>query len=139
MVGRHGCVHHSDLFSREDSPTARVRGRALTLLVGAGRAAQRGGRRRSSHIGYTCRMSEVASRELRNSTRSLLDRVAAGESLTITVDGRPVAVLGPVGRRPRWVPRAKFAATILANQADSTLAADLDDLAGEMTDDLPLS
>jgi prevent-host-death family protein len=34
-------------------------------------------------------MSEVASRELRNTTRSLLER-AAGE-VTITVNGRPVA------------------------------------------------
>ncbi len=81
---------------------------------------------------------EVASRELRNSTRSLLDRVAAGESLTITIDGRPVAVLQPVGQRRRWVPRSEFASLILADQADAALAADLDELAGEMTDDAPL-
>ena len=30
-------------------------------------------------------MTSVASRELRNNTRSLLDRVGAGESITITV------------------------------------------------------
>lgn len=83
-------------------------------------------------------MAEVASRELRNSTRSLLDRVEAGESLTITVDGRPVAVLQPVGRRPQWVPRSEFASIILTNQADAALAADLEELAGEMTDEAPL-
>lgn len=82
-------------------------------------------------------MTEVASRELRNSTRSLLDRVEWGETITITVDGRPAAVLGPIGRRPRWVSRNQFAATVLAHQADPGLAADLDELAGEMTDDLP--
>ncbi len=84
-------------------------------------------------------MSEVASRELRNSTRSLLDRVESGETLTITVDGRPVAVLAPVGRRSRWVARVEFVSTILAHQADAALAADLEDLAGEMTDGQPLS
>lgn len=83
-------------------------------------------------------MPEVASRELRNSTRSLLDRVGAGETLTITVDGRPVAVLAPIGRRPRWATRSEFATTVLAHQGDPGLADDLDELAGETTDELPL-
>lgn len=83
-------------------------------------------------------MAEVASRELRNSTRSLLERVEGGERITITVDGRPVAVLVPPGRRPRWVARSEFASLVLAHQADVGLAADLDELAGEMTDDIPL-
>lgn len=91
-----------------------------------------------SHTCYSCRMTEVASRELRNSTRSLLDRVEAGERVTITVDGRPVAVLAPVGRRPRWVSKRELLATVLANQADAGLAADLRELAGDTTDDLPL-
>lgn len=84
-------------------------------------------------------MATVASRELRNSTRSLLDRVEAGETLTITVDGRPMAVLGPVGRRRRWISSDEFASTVLVHQADPALADDLDDLAGEMTDDIALS
>lgn len=83
-------------------------------------------------------MSNVASRELRNSTRSLLDRVESGETLTITVDGRPVALLAPVGRRSRWMGKSEFAATVLAHQADAGLARDLDGLAGEMTDEEPL-
>ena len=80
-------------------------------------------------------MADVASRELRNSTRSLLDRVERGE--TITVDGRPKAVLAPIGHRPRWLARSEFAATILEHQADPELADELADLAGEMTDELP--
>lgn len=84
-------------------------------------------------------MAEVASRTLRNATRALLDRVESGETITITVDGRPAAVLGPVGRRPRWVPRGEFVATVLVHQADPGLTHDLDELAGEMTDELPLS
>jgi prevent-host-death family protein len=84
-------------------------------------------------------MTEVASRELRNATRSLLDRVEAGERLTITVDGRPVAILAPVGRRPRWLAKSEFVPMVLENQADASLAADLRELAGDTTDDLPLS
>ncbi len=84
-------------------------------------------------------MSEVASRELRNSTRSLLDRVESGETITITVGGRPAAVLAPIGRRPRWVSRTEFASRVIAHQADPGLTVDLDDLAREMTDELPLS
>ncbi|MCU0270492.1 MAG: type II toxin-antitoxin system prevent-host-death family antitoxin [Acidimicrobiales bacterium] len=83
-------------------------------------------------------MSEVASRELRNSTRSLLARVESGETLTITVDGRPAAVLAPIGRRPRWITRGAFLSSVLAHQADPGLSDDLDEPAGEMTDERPL-
>ena len=38
---------------------------------------------------------EVASRELRNDTAGLLRRVEAGESLVITLRGKPVADLVP--------------------------------------------
>lgn len=92
-----------------------------------------------SHTCYSCRMSEVASRELRNSTRALLDRVEAGETITITVDGRPIAMLAPLARRSRWVSRAEFVDSVLANQADPGLTDDLEQLAGEMTDELPFS
>jgi prevent-host-death family protein len=81
---------------------------------------------------------DVASRELRNNTRSVLDRVAAGESVTITVDGRPVAVLRPAGRRPRWLARAEFVHRIVEHQADPALADELRGLATDTTDDLPL-
>lgn len=81
-------------------------------------------------------MGEVASRELRNATRSLLDRVEGGEEVTITVDGRAVAVLAPIGRRPRWVPRSELLRLIAAHQADPGLTDDLRELAGDSTDDL---
>jgi len=83
-------------------------------------------------------MTEVASRELRNRTRALLDRVAAGEHITITVDGRAVATLVPPEPRQRWMLRQTFAARILGDQADPGLAADLRELAPDTTDDLPL-
>lgn len=84
-------------------------------------------------------MAEIASRELRNQTRALLDRVANGEHITITVEGRPVAELTPIAHRPRWMRRDEFARQILARQADPALAAELASLADETTDDLPLS
>lgn len=37
--------------------------------------------------------AEVASRELRNNTPGLLRRVQAGEDITITANGKPVALL----------------------------------------------
>jgi prevent-host-death family protein len=82
-------------------------------------------------------MTDVASRELRNNTRALLDRVEAGESITITVDGRPVAVLQPTGRRPRFMAREAFIQGLLSHRADAGLRADLRELAPDMTDDLP--
>jgi prevent-host-death family protein len=83
-------------------------------------------------------MSEVASRELRNNTRALLEQVEAGEHVTITVAGRPVAELRPVGGRPRWMTRDRFVRSVLRYQADPGLAADLRELAPDTTDDLPL-
>lgn len=82
-------------------------------------------------------MSVVASRELRNQTRALLDRVADGERITITVQGRPVAELTPVADRPIWMSRERFVSQVLAFQADPGLAAELDELSDETTDDLP--
>ena len=41
-------------------------------------------------------MREVAVRELRNYGGQILDRVEAGEPVTITRDGKPVAVLSPL-------------------------------------------
>jgi len=83
-------------------------------------------------------MTDVASRELRNNTRSLLDRVSAGEHITITVDGRAVAELKPPSNRPVWMASARFRQVVLRHQADSGLTADLASLSNETTDDLPL-
>ena len=79
----------------------------------------------------------VASRELRNNTRELLNRVEAGESITITVDGRPVARLEPVRGRPRWMPRQEFIRRVLPAQADPGLDSELRELIPDTTDDLP--
>jgi len=81
-------------------------------------------------------MSEVASRELRNNTRGLLERVEGGEEVTITVDGRPVATLQAIGGRSRWMSRAEFLRRVVGHQADAALTDELRELAPDTTDDL---
>ena len=96
------------------------------------------GVRVSSHMCYSRRMANVASRELRNNTRAILDRVESGEDVTITVDGRPVATLQRPSGRERFMPRAEFVRDVLAHRADPSLRHVLRDLASDSTDDLPL-
>ncbi len=81
-------------------------------------------------------MSDVASRELRNNTRAILARVEAGESITITVGGRPIASLEPIVRRPRSMASAEFVRRLGAAQADPGLRAELQELSPDTTDDL---
>jgi antitoxin (DNA-binding transcriptional repressor) of toxin-antitoxin stability system len=45
-------------------------------------------------------MTEVTVRDLRNHGGEILDRVAGGESLTVTRDGHALAELRPLPRRP---------------------------------------
>lgn len=45
-------------------------------------------------------METITIRELRNHGGDVIRRVAAGESLTVTRDGEPVAELRPIGRAP---------------------------------------
>lgn len=49
-------------------------------------------------------MDNVTIRDLRNRGGDVIDRVAAGEPLTVTRDGRPVAELRPI--RARGLPAA---------------------------------
>lgn len=56
--------------------------------------------------------TEIQQSELRNENAAIMRRVAAGESFTVTVNGRPVADVVPhqrdTGRR-RFVPAAEVA------------------------------
>lgn len=94
--------------------------------------------RHPSHICYTRRMSSIASRELRNSTRGLLDRVDRGEEITITVDGRPVARLTPMSTKPGSMGRDEFLRRFhLGRIADPAFDDDIADIVGdETTDDI---
>lgn len=76
-------------------------------------------------------MTDVPWQDLANHTQSLLDRVEGGESMKVTVDGRQVAILGPVTSRARFMPREIFIREILAHQADPGLRDDLRNLVGD--------
>jgi len=82
-------------------------------------------------------MAEIAARELRNHTADVLRRVEAGEQVTITSRGRPVAQLVAV-RAPRRRPiaSAELVRRLGATQADPGLRRELSVLAGDSTDDL---
>lgn len=68
-------------------------------------------------------MAMIASRKLRNNTRSLITRAKSGETIIITVDGEPVAELRPVEHRRRWISRDEVFANLV--QADSGLRSEL--------------
>ncbi|MGI8682992.1 MAG: type II toxin-antitoxin system Phd/YefM family antitoxin [Mycobacteriales bacterium] len=80
---------------------------------------------------------EIASRELRNDTRGVLRRVEAGEQLVITVDGRPVAMLGPLSSRRRWTSSSDLLDRIEQHQADAGMRQELQELAPDTVADLP--
>jgi prevent-host-death family protein len=57
---------------------------------------------RVEHVGsdaYRGVMTEVGLREMRRNAGDLVRRAEAGEKVTITVAGRPAAILGPVTSR----------------------------------------
>lgn len=82
-------------------------------------------------------MGEIATRELRNHTAEVIRRVEAGEEVTITSRGRPVAeLIGVRAVRRRPIARAELVRRLGAAQADPGLRDDLALLAGETTDDL---
>lgn len=82
-------------------------------------------------------MGDVAARDLRNRTADVLRRVAAGERVTITSRGRPVAELIPVRTaRRRPIPRDELVRRLGVVRADPGLRDDLEALAGDTTDEL---
>lgn len=82
-------------------------------------------------------MSDTLSvRELRNDVSEVLRRAEAGERFVVTVRGRPVAELGPLTRRPRFLPAAYLEALLANARADPALRDELRGLAPDTTDDL---
>ncbi|WP_322762383.1 type II toxin-antitoxin system prevent-host-death family antitoxin [Frankia sp. Cr2] len=67
-------------------------------------------------------MNEVGLREVRQHASDLVRRAQAGERLTITVAGRPAAVLGPVSPRA-WRSWGDLA-DVFAQPADTEWADD---------------
>lgn len=78
--------------------------------------------------------ARIPVRELRNHVSEVLRRVEAGETLEITVNERPVALLVPRHTRPRTVPTRAFLAALPL--ADPALRTELTESLTETTDDL---
>jgi prevent-host-death family protein len=74
---------------------------------------------------------EIGVRELRNETARVVDAVRAGERVTLTVRGEPVADIVPHGGRTRWLAGPALAAQLEKRAVDPGLRGDLDELAGE--------
>jgi len=79
---------------------------------------------------------KVSIRELRNNTAQVVAAVQAGESVTLTSHGEPVADIVPHRRRARWLPGSWLGTQLAERQADSALRGDLDRLAGGTVDEL---
>lgn len=78
----------------------------------------------------------IPLRELKNHPSEVLRRVEAGERLTVTVSGRPVAELTPLARRERWV-GVQCARSALAGLApDRTLSSEIAEALPDTTDEL---
>lgn len=68
----------------------------------------------------------IPQRELRNRISQVLRSVERGERMQITVDGRPVAELGPVGgRRRTFVPRDEVLSLLSRASLDRKFERDL--------------
>ena len=79
---------------------------------------------------------EIGVRDLRNRTGQVIDAVQAGERVTLTVHGEPVADIVAHGRRARWLSGAQLRERLASAAADPGLTRDLEDLAGQTLDQL---
>ncbi len=79
--------------------------------------------RRRSIYATLVRVKTIPQRALRNESADVLRRAEAGERFVITVNGRPVAQLGPYERR-HWV-AAENVRVLLATPTDPSLVDDL--------------
>lgn len=73
---------------------------------------------------------------MRNQTGRVIDAVRAGERVTLTVHGEPVADIVPHEQRARWLSGAELRAELEQRAADPGLRRELDELAGQTLDQL---
>jgi prevent-host-death family protein len=78
-------------------------------------------------------MRVIAQRELRNRSAEVLRDAEAGAEFTITVGGRPVAVLGPQPRK-QWIAKNELLTLLRSLPADPRLIEDVADLGGTLAD-----
>jgi prevent-host-death family protein len=81
----------------------------------------------------------IAQRELRNNVAAVLRATEAGETFTVTVRGRPVARLVPLGdaARPRTDVDRETVRRILSLPVDDDFAAELDAAEAPLDDPWP--
>jgi len=79
---------------------------------------------------------KVSVRELRNQTADVVAAVRAGETVTLTSRGEPIADIVPHRRRTRWLPGGWLGGELAERQADPELRRDLRRLAGGTIDEL---
>lgn len=77
-------------------------------------------------------MTTIPQKELRNQVSEVLRRVEAGERLTVTVAGRPVAELSPL-QKHRWVSGAALS-RVWRGPVPRDLEHDLEHLDSGLTD-----
>jgi prevent-host-death family protein len=78
-------------------------------------------------------MKTIAQRELRNQSGEILRQAESGEQFTITVDGRPVATLGPYQKR-QMVPTKTLLEALRGLPPDLTLMDEIRELGGTLED-----
>ena len=82
-------------------------------------------------------MKTIPQRELRNRISRVLREVEAGERLRVTVDGRSVAELVPIGGvRRTFVPRDEVLSLLARAPLDRKFARDIEAAAGATIEDL---
>jgi prevent-host-death family protein len=82
-------------------------------------------------------MKTIPQRELRNRVSRVLRQVEAGERMRITVDGRPVADLVPIGGvRRKFVPQDELLNLLARAPLDRKFTRDIEGAAGATIEDL---
>jgi prevent-host-death family protein len=76
----------------------------------------------------------VGVRELRNHTAEVMRRIEAGESAVLSSNGRAIAEIRPVGRRPRSFSLDDAWEDLLAHRADPAAAGDIAGASDDTTD-----
>jgi prevent-host-death family protein len=79
---------------------------------------------------------QIGVRDLRNRTSQVIDAVQAGERVTLTVHGEPIADIVPHGQRARWLSGTQLQRQLETRSADPALQAELEELAGQTLADL---
>lgn len=84
---------------------------------------------------YRGNVGSTGLRELRQQASELVRQAEAGETITVTINGREVAQLGPI-RRNRWR-RSADITSLFAGPADRDWAADRERLDDTVRDPFP--